>query len=160
MKHKRKFATMLLIFLAITGLRAQEAANASGGEARGSGGTASYSVGQLVFSSLSNSSGTLTQGVQQPFDIQAITGINIRGIDLSLKAYPNPTSDFLTLRITDHPLNDLSYTLTDISGKTIDRDRIRSQETTIGMKHLVPAIYFVRVTDRNKTIKNFKIIKN
>ena len=42
----------------------QETIPASGGAAIGSGGTSSYSVGQLVYTT-NTGSGTVTQGVQQ-----------------------------------------------------------------------------------------------
>ena len=48
MKYKKlKLSTVLLLSLGLTGLQAQEAILASGGDASGSGGSASYSAGQV-----------------------------------------------------------------------------------------------------------------
>jgi len=51
MRHKRlKLSAVLLLGLGLTGLQAQESVNATGGNASGSGGSVSYSVGQVVTS--------------------------------------------------------------------------------------------------------------
>ena len=63
-----------LFFMALTGLQAQEAISASGGNASGSNGTLSYTVGQVVSSYIIGSEGTVTQGVQQPWEIFQLTG--------------------------------------------------------------------------------------
>jgi hypothetical protein len=44
----------------------QETLSASGGDATGSGGTVSYTVGQVFYTSLTGSTGTVSEGVQQP----------------------------------------------------------------------------------------------
>jgi len=51
------------------GLQAQETIPASGGKASGSGGTASYSFGQVVYTTYTGTNGLVAQGVQQPFEI-------------------------------------------------------------------------------------------
>lgn len=59
-----------LIFIGILcGLRgyviAQESVNAAGGDALGFGGSASYSVGQVYFTTIGENGTTVAQGVQQ-----------------------------------------------------------------------------------------------
>lgn len=44
-----KIDTVLLLGLGLTGLQAQTSANATGGDASGGGGSASYSIGQVVY---------------------------------------------------------------------------------------------------------------
>ena len=48
--------------------------------------------------------GTVVQGVQQPFEVSIMTGIEHTEIQIGVKAYPNPTTDFLTLKMEN--LND------------------------------------------------------
>ncbi len=45
----------------------QESVNASGGDAMGVGGSASYSVGQVVYTTIGENGTTVAQGVQQAF---------------------------------------------------------------------------------------------
>lgn len=60
--------TLIACFLFVShSIFSQESINASGSEATGSGGTVSYSVGQVFYSSQTGTNGnTLSEGVQQP----------------------------------------------------------------------------------------------
>ena len=48
---------------------AQSSVNSSGSEAAGSGGFASFSVGEVVYSNFSSSSGCVMEGIQFPFEV-------------------------------------------------------------------------------------------
>jgi len=162
MKYKKlKLSAVLLLGLGLTGLYAQTAVPATGGNASGSGGSVSYSVGQVVYTTNTGANGSVTQGVQQPFEISVITGLEeAKGISLSVSAYPNPTTDFLNLKVENYDNTNLSYQLFDISGKLLESKKITGNHTSIVMSNLVPATYFVKVTESNKEVKTFKIIKN
>ena len=166
MRHKRlKLSAVLLLGLGLTGLQAQESVNITGGDASGSGFSASYSVGQVAYQTHTGTSGSVSEGVQQPYEISVVTGIEeSKGINLSVSAYPNPTTDYLTLTINDnvktrHALSLLSYQLYDMSGKLLQSKKITGNQTSIVMSNLVPATYFVKVIQSNKEVKTFKIIK-
>jgi len=162
MKHKPlKFCTLLLLLLGLTSLKAQEAIPASGSDASGSGGSVSYSVGQLVYSVNSGSSGSEVQGVQQPYEISGIVGIeDVIGIDLNVSVYPNPATNYLTLKADDVDLSGMSFQLFDITGKLLQNKGITSNETIIDMSKLVPSTYILKVVQSDKALKTFKIIKN
>ena len=151
---------ILLLGLGLTGLQAQEAVTPTGSTASGSGGSVSYSVGQVVYTTNTGTNGSVTQGVQQPYEISVVTAIEeAKGINLSVLAYPNPTTDFLTLRIEEFEISNLSYQLYDMNGRLLQREKITGNQTSIDMNNLVPAIYYVKVFQGNKGIKTFKIIK-
>lgn len=162
MRHKRlQLSAVLLLGLGLTGLQAQETIPATGGNASGSGGSVSYSVGQVVYTTNTGTNGSVAQGVQQPFEISMVTGLEeAKGISLSVTAFPNPTTDYLTLSIAEFDISNLSYQLYDMQGKLLENKKITGNQTSIVMSNLVPATYFVKVTDGNKEVKTFKIIKN
>lgn len=162
MRHKRlRLSALLLLGLGMTGLQAQESVNATGGNASGSGGSASYSVGQVVYTTNTGTSGSVAQGVQQPYEISVVTEIEeAKVINLTVSAYPNPTTDYLTLIIEELEISNLSYQLYDINGKLLQNEKIERNQTSIDMSKLVPAIYFVKVVHEGKEVKTFKIIKN
>ena len=163
MRHKKlKLSAVLLLGLGLTGLQAQTAVPATGSNASGSGGTVRYSVGQVVYTTnTGGSNGSVAQGVQQPFEISVVTGLEeTKGIILSVSAYPNPTTDFLNLKVENYDNTNLSYQLFDISGKLLETKKITGNETSINTSNLVPATYFLKVTENNKEVKTFKIIKN
>ena len=143
------------------GTQAQEAVSAAGGNASGSGGTASYTIGQVVYTTISGASGTITQGVQQPYEILVNSGIEeAKGISLECIVYPNPTNDLIKLKIENYKLENLSYQVYDINGQLLQNKKTEGSETIISMADLVPATYFLKVTDNTKEVKVFKIIKN
>jgi hypothetical protein len=64
MKQKKiKLSAVLLLGLGISALRAQETIPASGGSATGSGGSAGYSVGQIVYSTQTDTTCSVAKGV-------------------------------------------------------------------------------------------------
>ncbi len=140
---------------------AQESVNATGGNASGTGGTVTYSVGQLVYQTHTGTDGSVAEGVQQPYEISVITAIEeTQGISLSAKAYPNPATDYLILIIDDFDTSDLSYRLYDMRGKLLQNEKITGNQTIITMSNLFPANYFVKILQGNIEVKTFKIIKN
>lgn len=164
---KAKLTGLLLLTLGLFALQAQEAVVASGGNASGSGGTVSYSVGQVVYTTPTGTGGTVAQGVQQPFEIWVVTGIDqAAAISLQCIAYPNPTTEFLTLDIaasTPLDLRVLSYQLFDIKGKLLENKKLEALQTRIDMSPYAPAAYLLKVTRSRQVshqdIKTFTIIK-
>ena len=158
-------ATLLTFAFSLSTVTAQESLNATGGNASGSGGSASYSVGQVVYTPNSGTNGSVAQGVQQPFEISVVTGIEeAKDINLSVSAYPNPTTDYLTLSIGEFDISNLSYQLYDMQGKLLQSGKITGNQTSIVMSNLVPATYFVKVIVKtqgiaSQEVKTFKIIK-
>ena len=162
MRHKRlKLSALLLLGLGLTGLQAQTSVNATDGDVSGSGGSVSYSVGQVVYTTHTGTSGSVAEGVQQPYEISVVTGLEeAQSINLSVTAYPNPTTDYLTLRIDEFEISNLSFQLYDMNGKLLQNEKITGNQTSIVMSNLLPATYFVKVIQGNKEVKTFKIIKN
>jgi hypothetical protein len=156
---------MLLLGIGLSnGLHAQETMLATGGNGSGSGGTVSYSVGQVAYTSHTGTNGSVLQGVQQAFEISVITGIGeFEGIDLTVSAYPNPVTNHLVLKVglpVSLSSQSLRYQLLDMSGKLLESKQVTESETSIGMSHLAEATYLVKVTEGNQVVKTFKIIKN
>jgi hypothetical protein len=163
-KHMTKIKSRPIALLAAgllwAGLaQAQESANTSGGDATGSGGTVAYSVGQVVYTSNTGSTGTVSQGVQNAFEIFTV-GINETALTISLTAFPNPTTENLTLQISHYTSEKLSYQLFDMQGKQLSNGQITAQQTQINTSSLPSATYFINVVNQeNKKVQSFKIIK-
>ena len=159
-----KLIAVLILGFGLTGLKAQNTVPATGGNATGSGGSASYSVGQVVYTTNTGTNGSVAQGVQQPYEITIVTRLEeAKGINLSCSAYPNPTTDFLNLKVdpsTTVSIQSMNYQLFDITGKLLDTKNITSNETSIITSNLLPATYFLKIIQNNKEVKTFKIIKN
>jgi len=138
----------------------QQSTHASGGDATGSGGTVAYSVGQVVYTTNAAASGTVSQGVQQAYEIYTV-GIKETEMNISLSVFPNPTANNLTLQISDYNNEKLSYQLYNMQGKLISNGQVTAQQTQINTVSLPSATYFIHVVNQeNKQIQSFKIIKN
>ena len=116
--------------------QAQQATTATGGDATGSGGTAAYSVGQIVYTTHTGTTGSVAQGVQQPYEISVELGIENTSIALDVSAYPNPTTHYLTLHIGNTLSENLHFELCDLGGKILERRKINSNTETINMETL------------------------
>ena len=159
MKQKKVKLSVLLIGLGLTA-QAQQATTATGGNTSGSGGTVAYSVGQIIYTTNTGTTGSVAQGVQQPYEISIVLGVADNSIKLELTAYPNPTTNYLTLSVGNAELSTLNFQLYDISGKLIESRKIISCIETVAMENLPTATYFLKVTNNNNEVKTFKIIKN
>jgi hypothetical protein len=158
MKTKQLF--FLFSFLFFLKANAQQSLNAAGGDATGSNGKISYTIGQIDYVSATGSNGSVSQGVQQPFEIFTLGTDDFPTIILQAIVYPNPTTSNINLIIENYSLDNLRYSLYDIQGRSIFSQKITQQETNITLEKLQSANYFLQVLDNNKTLKTFKIIKN
>lgn len=152
-----KISVLLTLLLVSFGLQAQVSVNAAGGNAMGDGGSVSFSVGQMTFSANVGPNGSVTEGVQQPYEISVLS-VAEQAENISLSVYPNPSTDYLCLTTSDE-ISDLSYQLFDMSGRLLKSGKVVANQTSIDMQDLVPATYFVKVNQGNETVKSFKIIK-
>lgn len=160
------FLSLLLAGPALTCMQAQQvhaSVNASGGDASGTGGSVSYSVGQVFYTTASGTNASVSEGVQQPYEISVFTGLKDNAaIDLLYAVYPNPTSGKLTLKLYASTIPDIKsmiYQLYDVNGKMIRSDQLKEKETSIEMSDLTSSAYYLRIIKNKKVIKTFKIIK-
>jgi hypothetical protein len=155
----KKTSLIVSVLLATQLVCSQEALPVSGGEATGSGGSVSYSVGQVFYTTHSGTTGSVSQGVQHSFEFQTLSNPALTTVKVTAVTYPNPTSDYVILKISDSALNNLSYTLFDVTGKAISNGIITNGNTQIAMQQLAIGIYILKVNRHNQELKTFKVIK-
>ena len=156
---KTSYVILILSFGVFTA-KAQESTNTSGGVASGSGGTVAYSIGQVVYTTNTGSNGIVAQGVQHAYEIYTVS-IKETELNISLNAFPNPTTESITLEIDGYNNEKLSYQLFDMQGKKLSNGQITAQQTQINMNSLPVATYFINVVNQeNKKVQSFKIVKN
>lgn len=153
-------ASLPLLGVGLKGLQAQQTIPATGGNASGSGGSASYTIGQITYTTNTGTNGSVAQGVQQPYEISVVNGIaEAKDIVLQCSAYPNPVTDIIKLNIGNLSKSNMNYQLFDNNGKLLESKKIANTETSINMHNLATATYFIRINDKDNAIKTFKIIK-
>jgi hypothetical protein len=159
MKTYTLFFLAFLLSLSVNAQTAHQVLSATGGDATGSGGTVAYSVGQIVYTTNTGTTGSVAQGVDQAYEISSV-GIKETALNISLSIFPNPTSDYLTIKVEDYNNEALSYNLINEQGKLVMNEQITNQDTQVAMSTLARGAYFINVLQANKKIQTFKIIKN
>ena len=158
---KKLFSFVAFSVITIS-LFAQSAVVPTGGTASGSGGSVSYTVGQIADQKVEGNGRYVIEGVQQPYEIQVV-GINsYPGINLSAMVYPNPTSDKVVLSIRDYeiPSSGLMLQVYDLNGKQLKTMVIKDADTEVDFSAFAAATYHLRVLNQKQLLKTFKVVKN
>lgn len=156
-----KILVLLSVMAFTVSAVAQNAMVPCGGDASGSNGSASYTLGQIAYQSVTESDGMIAEGVQIPYEILVI-GIDERPeITLNAIVYPNPTMNSVELKI-DTEDNTIAYKafLLDMNGKSLKTFNINDLRTRIEMESLAEGVYFLKVFNKEQLLKTFKIIKS
>jgi len=149
--------TFSFIFLFYTNqTNAQQIISAGGDNFTNSTLSVSWTIGEPITETVSNSSNILTQGFHQSkLNITEIYNINSEGVSISL--FPNPTQDFVNLKVEDY--ENLSFQLFSFNGKLIQTNKLFSEKTEIKMNNLSASAYFLKIFKGTKLIKTYQIIK-
>lgn len=135
--------TILFSFLLFLATAAQQALLSASGNAENSTGSSSYSVGQLAYITLTDATGFIIEGVQQPYEIQFLPGIEENNGKLFAgSVYPNPTSGEVTLKIEGWSPYGLLYRITDIRGNLLVEQPVETCQQVVPMESLPPRHLF------------------
>jgi len=142
-------------------IHAQQTLPVAGGHISSTGGSVSYTVGQIFYTSHSTVEGSVSQGVQQAYEIFVATAIEeAPDISLHFSAYPNPAGDFLILEIKGKWESPCIINLYDINGRLLQNQRLINPQTRLDMSRYNPAVYFLKVVEGQKELKVFRIVKH
>jgi len=155
----KKISLLLLVCGISIAAKAQQNSVSAGGDATGSGGSVSYSIGQVSYIAAFDGVYSVSEGVQQPYEISVLTSLEDATTDISFNIYPNPTVSGVNITASENT-GAMSFQLFDVNGKLIVQEQINSLNTTVNMDKLASGAYFLHVLTENKTYKTFKIIKN
>lgn len=144
--------------LSFSPLFSQQNTVTTGGDASGTNGSVSFSVGQIDYVNTSGTNGNSNEGVQQPFEFfDPDSGVPFHSEIVQL--FPNPTNDFVILQMTTfHP--ESKYAMYDASGKLVMEGNIHSEETQLDMRSLSRGMYQLQLSNSTETISTIKIVKN
>lgn len=131
---------------------AQQSANAAGGEATGSNGTLSYTVGQVDYINFSSPEISINLGVQQPYTVIADEG------EFQILVYPNPTPNQIKIKIIKPGTDEIQVTIYTILGQELLTRVLAEGETVISLSPYSAATYILQLR-LGETIKTYKIIK-
>ena len=121
----------------------------------------SWTMGESVTETFSSTNNILTQGFQQGhYNIVAID--EIKDKDVSIKVFPNPTTDFISISIKSLTEKNSDYLieLYDLQGKKLFTANYNQNDFRLNMATYPVGTFLLKVlTKENKTLQNFKIQK-
>lgn len=106
----------------------------------------SWTLGEPITQTLSNSSTHLTQGFQQ--SNITVVGISDYDFSYSVEAFPNPTIDVVRIKLSDN-VSEGSIGLVDPSGKTILVRDITESDFILDFATYSQGTYFLNLMDEN-----------
>ena len=142
---------LIIAFFSTSLLYSQEAISVSGSDATGTGGSLSYTIGQVAFTNYSGTTGSVSAGVQQAYTIFATTGVNATNFPLEASVYPNPTTDEITIAFNELVKGKVFVSIYDHLGKLVMEKNQQAQATLIySLNSLTPGNYFIKVSVSNR----------
>lgn len=155
---KRIFTLFLLLF-AVSAM-AQETIATAGGDISGASGSVSFTVGQVAVQNVADGNHSISEGVQQTYQVSVVGVDDYPDITLSATVYPNPTTDYLTLSLSDnYELTGLECRIFDGNGKFLDKKAVAELRTELGLTGYATGTYFVNLYRGKQLMKSFKVIK-
>lgn len=137
---------------------AQNAVVPVGGTASGNGGTVTYTVGQIAVQTNSDGTVSISEGVQQPYEISVVGVDEYPSITLNAVLFPNPTQGNVQLTI-DNLQFEGEVKIFDLNGKFLFSKKIEGENTALDLSRYAPATYYVNVYSGKKMLKSFKVVK-
>lgn len=140
---------------------AQNATVSTGGTVTGASGTISYSIGQIAVQTISDGTSTMSEGVQQPYEITVIGVDAYPNITLCAKLYPNPTNGPVVLAVEGMELSSekIEGNLMDMQGKILKLLTISDENTALDISDIPAGTYMLTLRQKGELLKTFKIVK-
>ena len=158
MKTLRTLYVFCSLLLSVSTGFSQSNTLVAGGDATGTGGSVSYSVGQVSYVTVAGSTGILTEGVQQPVELYPI-GIRENDKPLPFVLFPNPAGDFITVDVSGTSAYPLTCRIFDMNGKLVSQQDLYTCQTCISLAGLPAHTYLLKVSSLHHS-QTFKLIKH
>ncbi len=155
-KVMKKLTILIIMALPLIGLAQPDVISSGGNYYETSNVKVSYTVGQTVTATVSNTEAVATQGFQQPE--YTIVDLKEPDADMNVSLYPNPTDGELMLDFSTMPANNTTVTVIDFSGKVVFTTTVTNQKQRLDLSNLPTGNYIVKIkNDENE--RHFKVIK-
>lgn len=162
-KHHIQRVTHIVVVLFIvnlfsTQMAAQQVISCAGNIGKSNAAQISYTIGETVTNTIVGSETILTQGFHQGIiHLTAIESIELSTIEVSI--FPNPATDIVHLMILNNEQGNYTCSIFDLSGRLLISKDFTDNETDISLGFLIPSTYFIKVYDKKRELKTFKIVK-
>ena len=135
----------------------QNALSAAGGHFKTSGGSTSFTVGQVAYVLKKGTGSYVNEGVQQVYT-KKTTPIEELVYLKEVQLYPNPTQETFNLIISTKENVQVRYIIMDYLGKEIRNGNILSEKSEISLRDLPSGNYFISLKSKKEN-RIFKMVK-
>jgi hypothetical protein len=135
----------------------QNALSAAGGHFKTSGGSTSFTVGQVAYVLKKGTGSYLNEGVHQVYT-KKTTPVEELVYLKEVQLYSNPTQENFNLIISNKEDIQVRYTIMDYLGKEIRNGNILSEKSEISLMDLPAGNYFILLKSKKEN-SIFKIVK-
>lgn len=159
--QRLSFIGLLFIFIQLSAFAQvafPEVISSFGGTAQNASVHLTFTLGEPLYETATNSFSILTQGFNQ-ISSKATDVNELQTTNLTILAYPNPTSNILNLTIHADKFNGCDLLIMDIQGRTLMSQNIKSVHEPINLAAFSAGIYFLKLMDKGKLVKIIKIQK-
>lgn len=157
-------ASMLMVTMSYAQSIAPQSVNSGGAEMTQANGSVSFTVGELVVLSQTDSNGNTLSG---GFTAGAtLTTLSIQETDvavLDVKVYPNPTTELVNIQINHSTIDHVVVTITDLQGKEVYSGKYAGISNVIGINtaSYATGTYVLSLKNLKKQVLGtYKIIKH
>ena len=109
----------------------------------------SWTLGEPITSTLTNSSAQLTQGFQQ--STISLVGISDYDFSYSVEAFPNPTVNVVQIKLSDN-VSEGSLNIIGPTGRIVYKQDIVEPEFLLDFAPYRQGIYLLNLMDKNGTL--------
>lgn len=149
----------ILIFSSYNVSYAQGGSVAAGGEIKSDDIIMSYSVGQPLYTKISQEDILVTQGLQHP-KIKLFTKIFAKEADqVSFTVYPNPASENINIELPENNIQDLKLVILSMEGKILIEERILETKHSVAIAGLKPGTYTLLISSKSRVLSSYQILK-
>lgn len=127
-----------------------------------SGYTGSYTIGELLITTLRSDSNIITQGFQQADPVQSVSIHEELTSDQEIKVFPNPTANFVTFEINQLHVREIKVYLVDMLGRVLNSQSLKatSGQLVFDLSEMADSYYFLRAVNANgNAIGTYKVQK-
>ena len=153
-----KNIVFLVLISSALNANSQESVNSSNTELSGSGGKASVSIGQVLYSSY-GSDVSVEPGVQHGYPMAETNSTDdIMGDGIAI--YPNPVSSVLTVSHGNSNLECKRIDIYDLTGKLVKSVPFENGNISIDLSNLKTGTYIARIVQNNNNTVNHPFVKS
>lgn len=155
----KNFGYIVVLLLAPFSMSGQVSVNSSGGEAIGSNGSVSFSVGQVDYINFSSAQNMMSEGVQQPIELYTVKIEELQE-KVYLTLYPNPTTQNLWLQFDGAVHNRKKIEVYSISGQKVKSLEIDESKPQLDVSDLANGTYIIRVYAHGTVLFTKRFVKS